>query len=289
MNAVNHALTSIFDVVLRPLELLGRMGALVVISALFGVLALFAFKYLSAQKHIRAVKGRIKGHLIEVYLFQDDPRLALRAIVRVLGRNLQYLALNLLPLVPLSLPFAFVLSQLVVRYGFEPVPVQAASAHVMPGRGTLIQIELDAEHAALVSGLTLNLPQGVEPLSPLVRIPSQGKAFQEIVARSAGEHALEVALADGTRATKRFVAGAAGDLHPAPGLQPERANGFFHALLWPAEDTLDASAPIVRIAGEYPQADLGWAPAGPSGVLLLFFVASMVAGALAMKPLKVSI
>lgn len=292
MNAVNHALNSTFDVLLRPLELLGRVGALVAVSAVFGVLALFVFKHISSQRRIRAVKGRIKGHLIEVYLFQDDPRLALRAIGRVLLRNLQYLGLNVLPLVPLAIPFTFVAAQLVTRYGFDPVPVKDASAHVMPGQGTLIQIEVDAARAALVADLALRLPAGVEPLSPLVRIPSQGKAFQEIVARASGAHELTIELGDGTRTTKRVVAGSGAGARPAPALQAERANGFFHALLWPAEDTLESSAPIVRIAAEYPEADLAgldWVPSGPGGVLLIFLVASMVAGALAMKPLKVSI
>lgn len=284
MNAVNHALGSVFDLALRPLEPLGRQTALIVVSMLFGVLALWIFKYLSAQRRIAAVKQRIKGHLIEVYLYQDDPLLAARAIGRVFARNVQYLALNLMPLVPLSLPFAFVLAQLVVRFGFDPVPIHAVHEQPMPGQGTLIQIELDHGRSALVSGLTLQLPDGVEPLSPLVRVPSQGKAFQEIVARRAGAYELAVVLADGTRATKRFVAGA-----PGGALQPERANGFFHALLWPAEDTLDASAPIVRIAGAYPESNLGWMPGGPGGVMLVFLVASMVAGAIAMKPLKVQI
>lgn len=285
MNVVNHAVTAVFDALLGPLELLGRPAALAIVSAIFGVLALLAFKRVSFQRAIRAVKGRITGHLIEIRIYQDDLRVASRAIGKVLLRNAQYLAINMVPLAVLALPFAFVLAQLVVRFAFAPLPVDANAASTVAGKGTLIEVELERDRAELASGLVVRYPDGVEPVSPLVRIPSQGRAFQEVRATKAGSYDVVVALADGTQVTKRLVAGPQAERR----MQGERGKGFFHALLWPAEDAFDGDSPFARVAFAYPDAKLGWFPGGTGGVLLVFLVVSMIAGALAMKPLGVQV
>ncbi|MFO1010901.1 MAG: hypothetical protein U1F29_12625 [Planctomycetota bacterium] len=282
MNSINHAVSATFDALLYPLELFGRPAALILLSAVFGVLALLVFKRISWQKGIRTAKDKIWAGMIEIRLYQDDLRVASKAILKVLGRNVAYLALNLLPFVPLSLPFAFVVAQCVVRYGFAPVEVRAAGEHVAPGAGTLITIELESAHAELARGLAIEYPPGVEPISPLVRV--HGRAFQEVVARAPGAYTIAVTLPDGTRETKALVAGTA-----ERRMQGERGKGFFSALLWPAEDALDANSPFSRIAFAYPDSRLGWFPGGAEGVLLVFVVASLLAGVLAIKPLKVQI
>jgi hypothetical protein len=284
MNALNHAVTAVFDVLLGPLEILGRPVALVLVSGVFGVLALIAFKHISYQRGIKAAKDKIKAHLIEIRIYQDDLAIVGKAIVKVLARNLQYMALNFGPFIPLSIPFVFVMAQLVTRYGFAPVPVHAEGERVMPGKGTLIEVELAREHADLVRGLKIEYPAGVRAISPLVRVPSEGRAFQEVVATSAGAHELEVVLADGTRERKALVAGAS-----ARSMQPERARGFFASLLWPAEDSFASASPFERVSFAYPDSRLGWLPGGPTGVLIVFVVASMAFGVIVMKPLGIEI
>lgn len=284
MNALNHAWTRAFDRLLGPLENFGTTFALVVVSAMFGVLALIAFKHLSAQRRIKAAKDRIKGHLIEIRIYQDDLGIVGKAIGKLLARNFHYLGLNLMPFVPLSIPFAFVLAQLVVRYGYEPVRVHAASESVLPGKGTMIEVELAPARAAEVAGLRVELPDGVRALSPLVRIPDEGRAYQEIAAVAPVVGEIQFVLGDGTRATKSLAAGA-----PIGTMQPERAQGFFSALLWPAEDTLPDDSPFRRLRLEYPERSMAWLPDGPAGVLLAFLFVSMAAGLLALKPLKIEI
>jgi hypothetical protein len=284
MNALNHAVTAVFDVLLGPLEILGRPVALVIVSGIFGVLALIAFKHISHQRGIKAAKDKIKAHLIEIRIYQDDLAIVGKAILKVLGRNAQYLALNFGPFIPLSIPFVLVLAQMVTRYGFAPVPVHAESEQVMPGKGTLIEVELAKDRADLVRGLAIQYPSGVRAISPLVRVPSQGRAFQEVVATSAGAHEVELVLADGTREHKAFVAGSR-----ARSMQPERSRGFFASLLWPAEDSFARSSPFERVSFAYPESRLGWLPGGPAGVLIVFVVASMAFGLIVMKPLGIEI
>src|SRR5258705_3201828 len=231
MNALNHAVTRIFDRLLAPLEQFGFAFALVVTSAVFGVLALIAFKHLSSQRRIKAAKDKIKAHLIEIRIYQDDLAIVGRAIGKVLLRNFQYLGLNLGPFVPLSIPFVLVIAQLAVRYGFDPVAVHGPDEHVMPGRGTMIEVELARDRAADVAGLAMVLPAGVRALSPLVRVASEGRAWQEVAATAPMAGEIGFVLADGTRVSKEMSAGRA-----SGPIQPERASGIWSALLWPAED-----------------------------------------------------
>lgn len=285
MNALNHAVGAVFDVLFWPLEKLGRGPALVIAAGVFGVLALVAFKHVSPQRSIARVKDRIKAHLIAVRIWADDPRIVFGSLGKALWTNLRYLALNLVPFVPLAIPFTLVAAQCVVRYAYDPIAVHAHAERRLAGHGTTLRVRMERASAARVAELHVRLPEGLEAVSPLARIPSEGLAFQEFLAREPGAYEIELTLADGSHATKRVFAG-----EPAPRkLQPERGRGFWSALLWPAEDTLDSGSPFESITIEYPDADLGWLPSGPGGVLLVFLVSSMLFGALAIKPLRVSI
>ncbi|MCC6407793.1 MAG: hypothetical protein IT453_11545 [Planctomycetes bacterium] len=294
MNALNGFFNTLFDWVLLPLEKVGPQTALIVVSGVFGVLALAIFKFISFQKGIASVKDRIKGHMIEIRLFQDDLAVVGSAVAKVLFRNVQYLALNFGPFIPLAIPFLFVTAQLVTRYAYEPAHVVAADAKLLPGQGTMLEVRLAEGREAEIAGLQVVLPAGVKALSPLVRSPYEGRAFQEVVATASGVHQLEFVLADGTRETKSFVAGDAS----LRAMQPRRVSSSQWwnlaspddcAALWPAEPTFDSGSPFRSIALRYPDRDLGWLPAGEGGVLIAFVVASMLFGIAALKPLGVTI
>ncbi len=292
MDAINGALTALFDLLLIPLEAVGKEFALIVVSGVFGILALIVFKHISWQRGIKAVKDKIKGHMIEIRLYQNDLVLVSKAIAKVLWRNLQYVSLNFGPFIPLAVPFAFVVAQMVVRYSFEPTGVHAEPAALLAGAGTTVRIEMAPGHEQEVADLELLLPEGVTAVSPLVPVPSQGYAFQEIVAERDGSFELTV-VAGGERLVKLFHAG---DVEPRH-LQGRRTDSALVALLWPAERTLPEASGVASIElkcvgqGEgYPESELGWLPgSGPVGVILVFLVVSMAFGFAALKPLGVQI
>lgn len=294
MNAVNQALTRAFDTLLVPLDGIGPKTALITVSAVFGVLALVAFKFISWQKGIHAAKDRIKGHMIAIRIYQDDLKVVFLSVLKVLGRNVQYLALNFGPFIPLAIPFVFVTAQLVVRYAYAPLPVRASVEGMMPGQGTLLEVRLGPGHEREIAGLQVELPRGVVAISPLVRAPAEGRAFQEVVAIEPGMHKLAFVLPGGVREEKLF---AAGDIAPRT-LQPRRVSSRDWwrltdpdqwPALWPAEPAFAADSPFRTIAFRYPSRELGWLPGGEGGVLIAFVVASMLFGFLAVKPLGVQI
>lgn len=282
MNAINRAVTAFFDALLTPLEAVSEEFALLFVSGVFGVLALWIFKHISAQKAIKGAKDKIKGHLIEIRLYQDDLGIVAKSIGKVLLRNLQYLTLNFGPFIPLAIPFALVAAQMVVRYGFEPAPIQHPTELSLAGEGQTLVIEGDE---ASIAGLEVVLPEGLTAVSPLVRIAREGHAALEFVAEKPGVHSL-VLKTPGGEVVKEVAVGPEADVRA---MQDRRVLSPFEAVLWPAEDTL-AGTGLSEVRFRYPESDLGWLPlSGPFGVLVVFVLASMVVGFLALKPLGVQI
>ncbi len=286
MNAVNSLTNRIFDLLLSPLDVVGAWLSLTLVSGVFGILALVVFKRISWQAGIKSTKDKIKGHMIEIRIYQDDLALVTRAIGKVLYRNLQYVVLNFGPFLPLMVPFGMVAAQLVVRYGFEPVAVQTVEDDRLAGQGTTFEIEFTPAMKSAAGDLVVNLPEGVVAVSPLVRVPGQGRAFIEVIAIQSGIH--EISFTSGTHTeTKRLHAGVEGFERE---MQPERGRGFLSALLWPAEPVFAGDSPFALIRTVYPERSLGWLPgSGPIAILLAFVLLSMAFGFAALKPLGVEI
>jgi len=287
MNAVHRLFSVAFDAVLTPFELLGDAASIVLISGIFGILALLLFKQISWQAAIRATKDKIKGHMIAIRIYQDDMGIVFGAVARILLRNFQYLGLNFGPILPLLAPFTLIAAQLVVRYAFDPLPViDAAEAESMlPGRGTMLEIRMKEDRRAEASRLTVELPSYLKARSPLVRNPRDGLAVLEFAAIAPGSGDVRL-LVDGRLAGTKVVV--AGDEAPRS-MQPERVSSFWASWLWPAEPTFPADSPIDSVRFQYPDRDLGLLPGGAVGVLLTFVLASIAFGIAILKPLNIQI
>lgn len=288
MDLVNGLANAVFGAVLSPLEAMGEEVAIIVTSGIFGVLALLAFKHISWQAGIAGTKDKIKGHLIEIRIYQDDLVVVGKSVGKILLRNFQYLGLNFGPFVPLAVPFVIVAAQLVVRYAFDPLPVLSAQEaaeveELPPGAGTMLELQMSAGHEAEVADVMVELPAGLVATSPVVRAPSDGRLFVEFVAVEGGEWTIGFDLADGTRLEKIV---AAGEVRPRV-MQPERVASFWSAWLWPAEETLPSA--VERVHFLYPERSLAYLPDGPLGVLVGLVLWSMLFGLAALKPLGVQI
>jgi len=153
---------------------------------------------------------------------------------------------------------------------------------MLAGDGLTLEIVGDRE---AIDGLDVVFPDGLAAVSPLARIPRQGRAFVEFIAEQSGEY--EIVLKTGGKTLVKTIV--AGDEVSVRAMQPERVSSAFEAILWPAEDTLTGTG-LEKISFVYPESDLGWLPlSGPLGVLAAFVLASMVVGFIFLKPLGVQI
>jgi hypothetical protein len=290
VNTVNRIVGGIMDVILKPLELLGPEFALILVSGIFGILGLLIFKQISWQAGIKRTKDQIKGDMIAIRLYQDDLLVVGGAVIRIFLRNFKYLALNLMPILPLLVPGVLVLAQLVVRYAYDPIPVQTSDEQTsfLPGKGTMIEIFMKEDQKAAASRVTLRYPEGIE-VTGSSELPTrnafEGRVFQEIVATAPVEGVIELLVDGQVVGTKEIVAGTERPLK----MQPKRVSSFWPAWIFPAEDTFPADNPIASIEFAYPQHELRVLPGGEGGILLVFFVASMAFGIAIMKPLNIEI
>jgi hypothetical protein len=136
---------------------------------------LFAFKWTSNQRAIAATKRQIHAGLFELRLFQDDPRLMLRAAGGLLWQQGRYLRHALVPLLWVSVPLSLLLAHLHAYYGYEGL---------RPGHSTIVTVRMTEGGAATATPLPLTLaaPPGLRVETPCVWVPSQREGAWRIAA-----------------------------------------------------------------------------------------------------------
>jgi hypothetical protein len=155
----------------------------------------------------------------------------------------------------------------------------------MPGEGTELEISFRPGRESEVGALEVVLPPHLRAVSPLARNAGDGIAVLEFIAVAEGVGEIQLVMEGRPVGSKQVVAGA----KPTRMMQPERVTGFLESWLWPAEPTLPRESPIDSIRFDYPTRDLGVLPGGPAGVLLSFFLASILFGVAVLKPLNIQI
>lgn len=285
MDFINGLSSSAFALMMRAIGWMGWLGALIFASAVFGILALIVFKQISYQGGIKGVKDKIKGAMIEIRLYQNDLGIVSRAVLKVLGRNAQYMALNFGPMLPLFVPFGLVAAQLVVWFAFKPIPVWDGShGEWMPGKGHEIVAVLDEDARDQVYDVEIALPATLERKTPIVRNERKGVIAFEVVALAPGSGDIHFTFPDGTTDTKQIVTG---PTHDGP-LSGIRGSSFTDRLLWPTEGSY-VDSPLEKVTFAYPSRSLPWMLDGPLGIITYFLIFSMIAGVAILKPLNIQI
>ena len=144
---------------------------------------------------------------------------------------------------------------------------------------------MKADRREDVKRLTIELPPNLRALSPLVRNSRDGVAVMEFAAVKDGTAEARLLVDGNLVGTKSISAGT----HQPRAIQPERVSGYWPSWLWPVEPRFDASSPIGSCALTYPDREIGFLPGGAGGVLLTFFVSSILFGLAVLKPLNIQI
>jgi hypothetical protein len=236
MDTVNVVMTRLFDGLLWPFRGLHPMWGLTAVSVLTGIAMVWLFGKVSNQRLIGSLKRRIKGHLLEMWLFRDSTLVVLKAQGRVLWNTLKYALCALQALVVLMIPVIFIMIQLEARYGSRPL---------RPGEKAVVKIVYAAPKSLEAMDVKIEVPEGLAIETPPLRIPGEREVDFRVGARAAGDYVLRAKLGDGT-VTKAIRVGS-----PGGPLSPVRSTGLLSRFLHPAEPGLP-DGPLEAVEVAYP-------------------------------------
>lgn len=284
MELFNKGVTGLFDLLLRPLSIVGPFWSLAVFSVVTGILMLWVYGRISNQDAIREIRDRIRGNLIAVRLFGDDLGLMFRLQGRLIRDNAVALKHVAIPLLVLFVPLLLIVIQLNLRYGAIPLE---------PGRAALVKVTM-RDAAAIGNGVTLQAPRGVEVETRAVRVVGSERA-EGFTARARKLFGLEPRMRSLREVAWRIRALQAGDYQLVVHVGDEpvekqlrvghgwgsvstlrTGKGFFEVLLYPGEPPI-RSETVESIEIRHEPLDVGlfgWS----IHWLVVFFVLSVLSG-----------
>lgn len=272
MDTFNAVITRLFDWLLWPFGGLAPIWGLAAVAAVTGVVLLWAFGKVSNQARIRTLKARLKGHLLEMWIFRHDPVLVVKAQGRVLGNAVRYASHCSLAFVVLMIPMVLVMLQLHARYGYAPLE---------PGRSTILRVSYAGPTDLDEMDVRLEVPDGVRVETPALRMPGDGEVDYRISADRPGLYELMLNAGD-CSVSKRLCVGEGG-----PALSPLRSRGWFERLTHPVVPGLP-QGPLRSVAIDYPAAEVRFLGMRMHWVWP-FLLISIAAGLAVRRALKVEI
>lgn len=192
---------------LQPFALVDKIWSLLLISAVLGVVMLWAFSRLSNQKAIKQTRNRLKAALMEMRLFGDEPSLLFRAQRDLLTGNGRLLALTLKPALILMLPLILLAAFLEPFYGHAPLPV---------GEAAVVTLRMKAPIDGKTPPPKLESPAGMVVETPAVRAIASREMSWRIRPEREVDGKLRVVL-PGEVIEKSITAGSTAPMRPTGG------------------------------------------------------------------------
>lgn len=276
MWGVAAVLNKIFGILLWPFRGLHPAVGLIVLSVVTGIVMLVIFGKTSNQTAIHRAKSRLKAHIAEIWLFRNDLREMLLAVLRVLAHTGRYFAHSLRPLIFLLLPVLIIMVMLGVRYQLRPF---------YPDETTIVTVTVDDGAWTQGDAVELIGSDGVEVVSPPLRMPRLKEIDWKIRAVSPGAHDLVLRTPKG-EVKKRIQVIAPDEIgRDRSIIAAGRGRAFSSTfLLFPVEPPLPAASGVAEFSvREWPHRDLRIFGIGMHW-LIVFFVVSVLGG-LAVKDL----
>ena len=268
IDALNAGASALVGLLLKPFMGFSPFLGLFVVSALAGVVLLYLYGKVSAQKKIRVLKREILANLQDVLLFRHDVGIMLRAQLRLFKCSGLYFAYAFPALIVLMIPCLLVLAQLNLYFGVRAL---------QPGETAMLKIKLSSP--AKIREVSLESSPGLE-VSPAVRSPADGEVAWRVRALEpvAGWYRLQV----GNGQVRRSL-GTGGKLEPVV------SHSWLERLMYPASGWRELSAMAVdELSFSYPAGEVSFMGIGLNWILV-FFVVSLLAGLVASRFLKVEI
>lgn len=275
MSIINTIVGRAFDLVFSPLAFLPAFWGLAVMSLVTAVAMLLVYRKTSNQEQLARVKRSIHAAIFEIRLFNDDLGAIWRAQLELLGHNLTYLRLSLVPMLWMIVPLTLLVAQLQFYYGYQGLT---------PQEPVLVKVQVRAGGATLgPEAATLEPAQPIHLDTPTIWLPGARELVWRLSPQDAGDYELRVRVGQDTF-TKT--------LNATPGVarrSPVRLEqGFVNQLLYPSEAPLPSSGPVSAITVAYPEREIGvfgwrvhW--------MIVYFALSMIFAFALRKPFNVTI
>ncbi|MDI6845873.1 MAG: hypothetical protein QME28_07020 [Candidatus Saccharicenans sp.] len=261
---LNSALGTLIRIIFMPLASFHPWIAMLVISLLTALLMLFVYKKTSDQAGIKRARERIKAHLLEIRLYQNDFRTQLNSQKELLAANLRYLSYNLKPLLVMIIPIFLLLAQLNLWFSYR-IPAKDET------------FLLKARFIKSVDLMKLNLevetPAGLQLETPPVRIIDEAEVSWRLRVTGATGKPVIITV-DGERYLKSIPA----TNRSLTRVSPVRVRkNLWQELLHPGEKPLPADSLLTRVELVLPESRLEFA-----GIsfhwLVAYFLLSIIFG-----------
>jgi len=275
MQVLNAVFGKIFEVIFVPFRGLDAWFGMIFISLVTGLLMLFVYSRTSNQAGIKAVKNRIKAHLLEIRLYKDSLPVQLKAQGRIVLANFRYIGYSAKPLLVMILPLLLILAQLNLWFGFRSL---------RPGEEVLLKIKLVEGRNPMDTAIMPDPTAGVNIETPALRLEEGRELDWRLRVSEKGLHILTFRLNNQT-----FTKTIAVDLDPLSRVSPLKTRGgildeFFN----PGEKTLPSGLPVKSVEIVYPGLRLRAFGIGFHW-LIAYFLLSIIFGFALKRPFRVEI
>jgi len=231
------------------------------LSVAAGALTMWVFRRTADQDGLREAVNHIQAHLLEFWLFVDEPAVVWKSWGGLLRSNGRFLRLLAVPLVILSVPMVPLFFFLDAVYGSAPLTV---------GRPAVVTVGINQPLERFGMAPELRAPDGIAVDSPAVRVARERQVSWRIRPERPVQGALRIAIG-GEQAAKSVAAGAG-----APYVSRKRTRSLVELVRYPVEMPLGAG-PVEWIEIEYPAAEV--AAFGMAAHWVAWFLAFSLVGA----------
>ncbi len=276
MELLNSTITRTCEFLLAPVAR-WPLGALVVYSAIVGIVMAIVFRVTSNQQAIGRAADGCRAEVLAIKLFQDD----LLGIFMSCGRLLRHagarIGHSVRPMLVMIIPLVFLFSQLALWYERSPLAERDS---------VVVQLQIAGDHWQQAQNAQLKPPIGATIEAGPLRDVGQRAIFWRIKQNAIPESGEQSQLLQ-WNVTDETVEKRLATSDDSQRMQPVNARragpGWWDQLLHPGEPGLPRGGSVRGIVVHYPPREtplIGWAVPW----WLTFLIVSMLA-AIAVKPL----
>ena len=249
MSIINTIFGKLVGWILFPFLGMSPRVGMIVLSLVTGIFMLFIFRLTSNQKGIKSIKNKIKAHILELRLFQDNLSISLRSQGKILKSNLKYISYTTKPMLIMIIPLILILIQMNLWFGYEPFS---------PGQKALLKVTLKDSYNPVDTDITVIPSSTAVVIETLpLRMEEEKEIDWRFSVREKGLHHFDIKVGEAT--VTKIVDATTSRLSKISILKVRKNN--IDQIFNPGEAPLPKDSPIRSVELTYSDASMslfGW-------------------------------